>query len=47
MNRFKLCGLVIALAFIASTASGKDQPNIVIFLVDDMGVMDTSRTVSH
>ncbi|MCB1209230.1 MAG: sulfatase [Verrucomicrobiales bacterium] len=39
MIRFVLCALLLALG---SPASAAAPPNIIIFLVDDMGVMDTS-----
>ena len=34
--------LSLALAFAGTALRGQDRPNIVLFLVDDMGLMDTS-----
>ena len=34
--------LALGLAFAGTAAEAQDRPNIVLFLVDDMGVMDTS-----
>jgi arylsulfatase A-like enzyme len=41
MKRF-LFALIVAAAFVGSVATAATPPNVVIFLVDDMGVMDTS-----
>ncbi len=32
----------LLILFAVSTVGAADRPNIVVFLVDDMGVMDTS-----
>ena len=34
--------LLLASTFAALPAIAQDRPNIILFLVDDMGVMDTS-----
>ncbi|MEK6235409.1 MAG: sulfatase, partial [Planctomycetales bacterium] len=34
--------VLMTLACLGATALGAEQPNVVVFLVDDMGVMDTS-----
>ena len=34
--------LLLALFFPVALTLGADRPNVVVFLVDDMGVMDTS-----
>ena len=41
MKRF-LYALIVAAGFVGSVATAATPPNIVIMLVDDMGVMDTS-----
>ncbi|MEO0416027.1 MAG: sulfatase [Verrucomicrobiota bacterium] len=38
----KISLLLFAIAALAVSATGADRPNIMLFLVDDMGVMDTS-----
>jgi len=43
--RWQCLGLVLA-AF-AGVANAADRPNVVILLVDDMGLMDTSAQPSH
>ena len=38
----RTCLLVLTLSCLNLSAWGAERPNIVVFLVDDMGVMDTS-----
>ena len=34
--------MLMASAMVSTSAIAQDRPNIILFLVDDMGVMDTS-----
>jgi arylsulfatase A-like enzyme len=42
MKIIRTCFVVLTLSCLGISAGGAERPNIVIFLVDDMGVMDTS-----
>ena len=42
MKTLRAVLILVGLTFHAAGSQAADQPNIVVFLVDDMGVMDTS-----
>ena len=42
MLPLRLLSSLICIPWLLITAAATDKPNIVVFLVDDMGLMDTS-----
>ena len=42
MKPSTILSFIVALSLAGSSLSAADQPNIIVFLVDDMGLMDTS-----
>ena len=42
MNKVSTIISAAALSFVGIAANAENKPNIIVFLVDDMGLMDTS-----